>query len=120
MTRRIDPGRCTLCGMCRAVCGSDLMEPTGEGEARCMRFVDEANEYCFLCGHCIAACPEEAIAIDELSDTAFPLLPEEGIGYEEFQALLLSRRSVRRFEERPVEKEVVDRLLASVAISTAP
>lgn len=118
MTRRIDANRCTLCGMCRAVCGSGLMEPTGEGEARRMRFVDAADEYCFFCGHCIAACPEEAITIDELSDTAFPLLPEEGIGYEEFQALLLSRRSVRRFEERPVEREVVDRLLASV--STAP
>lgn len=114
MTHRIDAEKCNLCGMCRMACPAGLFEP---GE-KAMSFVTNAAKLCVRCGHCIAACPEDAITIDELETKIFPPLTGSQIGYDEFQRLILSRRSVRRFQEKPVETEMVNRIIDAVA--TAP
>ena len=114
MDRNIDIEKCTLCGLCQMACPMGILEP---GE-KTMKFTNDAGEFCIRCGHCIAACPQDAVRIEGLDASQFPPLTGETIGYEQLQNLLLSRRSVRLFKDKPVEKEMVDRILAAVA--TAP
>jgi len=111
MNRSIDIEKCTLCGRCRMICPSGLFE---QGKEK-MQFVPRAEEFCLRCGHCIAACPEDAITIEGMDMELFPSLGNNLMGYEELQTMLLARRSIRHFIDKPVNKEAVDRILASVA-----
>ncbi len=83
-----------------------------------MQFVKDAPALCVRCGHCIAACPEDAITIGGMDMSLFPPLDHHPIDYKAFLSLLDSRRSVRMFTDQPVDAEVVDNILAAVA--TAP
>lgn len=114
MDRNIDIEKCSLCGLCRLVCPARLFRP---GEAA-MQFTEQASKRCIRCGHCIAACPEDAIQIQGLEASQFPPLTGEAAGYDQLQNLLLSRRSVRLFEDRPVDRKMIEKILDAVA--TAP
>jgi ferredoxin len=114
MDRNIDIEKCTLCGLCRMVCPAGLFKP---GETA-MQFTEQAAKLCIRCGHCIAACPEDAIQIQGLEASQFPPLIGEAANYDQLQNLLLSRRSVRLFEDRPVDQGMIEKILD--AVGTAP
>jgi len=83
-----------------------------------MQFIDGADELCLRCGHCIAACPVDAVRIDGLNEAMFSKLDSEQIGYDELQRFMLARRSVRNFSDQPVAQDMVNQMVKS--ISTAP
>jgi nitroreductase len=83
-----------------------------------MHFKDEADELCILCGHCIAACPVDAVAIDELPKEGFPPLADSQATSGQLQELMDGRRSIRAFLDRPVEREKLERIIE--AVSTVP
>lgn len=83
-----------------------------------MHFTSDADELCIMCGHCIAACPKDVVAIDGLTQEMFPKLMDSQASPGQLQELLDGRRSVRRFLDRPVEREKIERILD--AVSTAP
>lgn len=70
-----------------------------------------AGSRCILCGHCVAVCPHGALTHADLpADEFLPavkVLPEPAL----MDGFLMSRRSVREFKDRPVEKEVLEALL---------
>jgi len=67
----------------------------------------------------MAICPSQAIHIDGLSyrDHVFEL-PRPDLEYDRFHSLLLGRRSVRVFKDRPVPRELLEQIVE--AISLAP
>ena len=117
-TVRVDHDRCKLCGMCVRVCK--------EGPLRIERgrlLVDYSCALgCVACGHCAAVCPEGCITVegrDLRSDDILPLPPKEArAGFEQLNALMVSRRSMREYEAREVEQEMINKILDAAA--TAP
>ena len=117
-TVRIDYEKCKVCGLCVKVCkGAPLYLENNKVR------IDQTRYFgCIGCGHCVAVCPTGAITIEgrDISQASFMDIPMEDTraGYEELMALMLARRSIREFDDRDVEQEKIDRILASA--STAP
>ena len=70
----------------------------------------------------MAICPEDAILIKgrEVASSDFFDLPdrEKATGYEQLSALLDRRRSIRKFSNKEIDKETIEKIL--VAARTAP
>ncbi len=115
---RVDERTCTLCGACAAICPTGVLSEGG-GAIR----VDNSVHFgCIACGHCMMLCPSESIVVTgrRLSpgDTLPLPPPEHRATPEQLEALLLSRRSVRRFAEGEVPRPLIGRVIAAAA--TAP
>ncbi len=114
----IDEARCTGCGSCAGICSSwSITMKDGKpviGSAGILG--------CLACGHCVAVCPSGAVRITGRGMTGEDLLPlpprSARASADSLEGLLRARRSTRRFEDRPVERETIDRLLDMG--STAP
>jgi nitroreductase/NAD-dependent dihydropyrimidine dehydrogenase PreA subunit len=109
---RLDPDRCTGCGLCIGICPSDVIALENGA-------VTLSREGCFGCDHCAAVCPAGAIAVDSVSTVDLALATVETGGrwlpFGEFDTALLarllySRRSCRSFTEEPVENAVLEDL----------
>jgi len=114
---RIDTAKCTGCGKCVEVCNSfELMIVDGIVKA-C-----ETDTFgCYGCGHCMAVCSYAAIEIygRTLSPDDLFELPtiENTASYENLLALFERRRSVRKFSERKVEPEIIEKILKAAQTS---
>ena len=115
----IDRATCTLCGDCAEVCPTGVLRVDPDGDLR----IDATATFgCIACAHCMMACPTEAIRVNgrglSPDDLAELPRPETRATPEQIEALFLSRRSVRRFQDKPVSAELLDRVIAADA--TAP
>ena len=76
---------------------------------------------CIACGHCMAVCPAGAIEISgrELSkDDLFDLpLRKDAANYEQLYALFSRRRSIREFQDKDIEREIIQKIL-DVAVTS--
>jgi nitroreductase/NAD-dependent dihydropyrimidine dehydrogenase PreA subunit len=113
----IDHELCNLCGLCVNVCKGPLYIENDRLQ------VDQSILFgCIGCGQCAAVCPQKCIVIEgrEMSAKDLIDLPprEQRADYEQLQALLLGRRSIRDFKHQEVEAEVIQKILD--AVSTAP
>jgi nitroreductase len=69
------------------------------------------GEWCIACGHCGAACPVEAIfPSGTVYEKRLPGI-DAAISPEILQLLIRERRSVRRYKDEPVSKEVLEKIL---------
>lgn len=115
---RIDEARCTGCGSCVEVCfGAPLF--LDDGKAR----VDQSRLFgCIACGACVCVCPEDCIEVEgrdfSMSDVVDLPGRSERADHNRLHAMLLARRSVRRFRDSEVDREVVEAILKTA--STAP
>jgi len=100
--------------MCELNCPMGLFALASDG----MHFTSDADELCIMCGHCIAACPKDVVSIEGLAPEMFPKLADSQATPGQLQELMDGRRSVRRFSDRPVEREKLERMIE--AVSTAP
>lgn len=104
---KIDSEKCTGCGACVDVCNVTHVYKMQEKKA-----IVSSERRCWQCGQCVAVCPVDAI---EHSD--FPLEecpPIAKYADEEIarmDAVMQSRRSVRVFKNKPVERSVIEDLV---------
>jgi nitroreductase len=71
-----------------------------------------APEGCWLCGHCVAVCPTDAIAHSDFNLADCPVLDEAALpSLEMLVAVLRERRSARVFRDKPVPRPVVRELV---------
>lgn len=110
----VDLETCTGDGICAEVCPEKALELVNEKAAT----VEDRADSCIYCGQCVAVCPTEALQMPKLEMEDFRRLEKQPFEYDAFFEFLRSRRSVRVFKDRPVEREVIDKILQ--AASTAP
>lgn len=110
----VDPETCLADGICVDVCPERVLE-IRDGMATT---VESRAAECIECGQCVAVCPTESIQISALAASDFAPLARRAFGYREFYEFLRRRRSVRRFKDRPVARDLVAKILAAAA--TAP
>lgn len=102
-TLKVDTGRCSQCGLCVKACQAELLSLDPYPA-----MLD--STLCILCGHCLAVCPTGVLSIGDMSpEKSLPLT--RGRHPDEIKALILSRRSMRRFKNKAVPPEVIDDLL---------
>jgi len=115
----IDQEKCTGCGLCVEVCSDAVIELI-DGKA----VATHKNSVfgCIGCGQCMAVCPEGAISVTGrcISPDDIFLLGDqsEKASYDSLVSLYQHRRSIRDFRDKPVEQELIDKILAAAA--TAP
>jgi nitroreductase/NAD-dependent dihydropyrimidine dehydrogenase PreA subunit len=114
----VNEATCTVCGQCIAACPDQFL--TIENGKVSPDF--EAFLGCIACGHCVAVCPTESIAVSGRGmkpDDSFDLPPSfHRATADQFEALVSTRRSIRRFTNQEVDRATIDRILEMTA--TAP
>jgi alkylation response protein AidB-like acyl-CoA dehydrogenase/nitroreductase/NAD-dependent dihydropyrimidine dehydrogenase PreA subunit len=121
---KVDPDKCTQCGLCMENCPFRAWEADEKGVPRMKK------EYeCFSCYNCMAACPVDAISIVEsyhVDEGVFasepnpiparmPYEPKDAEGKPDewtvIERTIFERRSVRNFKEDPVPEHLIRRVL---------
>ena len=114
----INQETCTGCGRCAEICSTRTLAMEGGKLSVATRMFMG----CVGCGHCAAVCPTGSITVQgrrfELGELVDLPPAHHRATAEQLDGLLLSRRSIRRFEEREVDRGLVERILAMT--STAP
>ncbi len=119
---KVDPNKCTSCGLCIQNCPFKCWEM---GEKDIPRL--KKGYACFSCFNCMVACPVDAVSIVKTYkveggyfDTGFPPVkmpqePKDAKGnpsqWTEIERLIMNRRSVRNFKEDPVPEPLIRRVL---------
>jgi nitroreductase/NAD-dependent dihydropyrimidine dehydrogenase PreA subunit len=102
----IDEQKCTLCGACVSVCVRRILQ---KGETS-VEILDPAM--CLYCGHCKAVCPADAFGFSEGKDQFLAVPNQEELpSAAVFFDLLRRRRSLRVYQNRPVEKAKLKMLI---------
>ena len=66
----------------------------------------------------MAVCSKRSISIEGLSyEENFPPLPSNSIHYDEFKDFLMTRRSIRHFIDRPVSREMLEKIVDAIALA---
>jgi nitroreductase/NAD-dependent dihydropyrimidine dehydrogenase PreA subunit len=111
----INQKTCNKCGACAAICPDGLFVFE---KGNYPYPVENAQKYCIRCGHCVGVCPKDSITHREMplekcaKIKAFP-----GITYEQCDGLIRGRRSIREFLDKPVPKEIIEKLIDSARYS---
>ncbi|NLI32741.1 MAG: 4Fe-4S binding protein [Deltaproteobacteria bacterium] len=101
--------KCQKDGICVDVCPVHILEMDDQGGPQVGKGL---AQYCIGCGHCVAACPHEAL--DNVRNplarqgklTKYPLVDSQTA-----LAFLRSRRSIRRYTDYPVPRDLIVQLL---------
>lgn len=105
---KIDLNYCTKCKECVKDCVANLFY--FDQDLLCL--VDSFEDYCIECGHCEAVCPVNVIQLKFHEEELKPhSVIEEVPTYKTFLNLVLQRRSIRRFKEKAIPREIIKKLL---------
>jgi ferredoxin len=107
---------CKRCGLCVEVCPNRIMIKESPDK---ISFRTDRVHLCFRCGQCMAICPTKSIHIDGLSYSKnFFELPRDGTFERAFFNMIITRRAIRNFKEKPVPRAMLEKIVK--AISFAP
>ncbi|WP_455538321.1 nitroreductase family protein [Terrisporobacter sp.] len=103
---KVDRETCVACGQCIDDCPvNDIYLKEGKAHIK--------NEACIKCSHCIAICPVKSVSTDnydmdeviEYKKEDFEISPERLLNFIKF------RRSIRKFKDKEVEKEKIEKII---------
>jgi len=105
----IDIDNCTKCEECVKDCVAKLFY----FDQDLLRLVDSFEDHCIECGHCEAVCPVNVIRLKfhEEGELEHSSIKEGVPTYNSFLNLVLNRRSIRRFKEKAIPKDLIENLL---------
>ncbi len=108
---RVNQEKCTACGICGEVCPRHIPETTVRDNEKVTEVSAERRGLCMECGHCTAVCPEDAIRVDCYDNQVFAPSQKPDMDENQVLDLMRNRRSVRRYRDRPVPREVIERIM---------
>ena len=104
----IDKTRCACCGACVETCSERIFAQTESGAIPHRLHPG----LCIACGHCVAMCPHEAVRHPAFPDGTVHAVNRGNMPrVEQVMEMLRMRRSIRHFEDRPVENPVMEQVL---------
>jgi nitroreductase/NAD-dependent dihydropyrimidine dehydrogenase PreA subunit len=102
--------KCNADGICADVCPRKLIVIDDKDSKP--RPIPEAAERCISCGHCLAACPTSAISLNEIApESCAPIDKKFWPDYDQLDQLFKSRRSIRVYKNKPVDRNIIEKLL---------
>ncbi len=102
----INEESCIKCGACVEECPEAVIKMGSAGP------VEVNADGCIACGHCVAICPKDAF-----DNSKSPLAMQSEIGEksrlspEEAKNFMRTRRSIRSYKNKPVEREKLNQLV---------
>ena len=106
----IDPEKCKRDGICVRECPTAIIKLKDKESVP--QLVKGGEAFCLRCGHCVAVCPHGALDHKDVPLEACPPIEKElALTQEQVVQFLRSRRSVRFFKDKPVEKEALQQLI---------
>ncbi len=114
MMIRINKDACTACGICGDVCPRHNPETNVQADEEITIISQKRLGLCMECGHCTAVCPNGAIQVESLVEEKFPSVKEVDIDDNRLLSLMKQRRSVRRYKNKPLPREMINRIVDAV------
>ncbi len=106
----IDKDKCRRDGCCMEECPGGLIEIKGEGAFPTP--IEGANELCLDCGHCVTVCPAGALSHRGMKPEDCPPAQKQlSLSPEHAEHFLRSRRSIRNYKNKPVDRPILTRLI---------
>ena len=106
----INPDLCKRCFTCTEVCPILIFDKRDKESTP--DILDDNLQFCLLCGHCVAICPAGAITHDSFPpDSIVPAKREVLPSTEQVIEMLRIRRSIREFKDKPVERDLIERVI---------
>ena len=106
----IDLEKCNKDGICVMACPTNVIQMDSPDKPPIPS--DDFKDYCLECGHCAAVCPTGAFSLEWLrSEQCPPILKELILSEQQTEQFIRSRRSIRNFKDKPVERDKLEKLL---------
>ncbi len=115
-----DESTCNACGTCAAICPRYVFEHEKKGDRKRTWVCKEREGLCIECGHCMALCPTGSIRVGTMDPDAFVRMDPLDADPKMLTSLLEHRRSVRRYRDRQVPREVLDRIASAGRLAPTP
>ncbi|MDL2268758.1 nitroreductase family protein [Desulfosarcina sp. OttesenSCG-928-A07] len=107
---RVDTQKCRQDGLCAMDCPAGIILFDGPGHYPELK--PRGEKGCLRCGHCVAICPHGAMDHAEVRLSESPAIdPALSVSPVQAEQFLRSRRSVRRFKSRPVDRADLQQLI---------
>jgi len=108
----VNQEKCKKCNLCIEVCPVNIIGIDNKG---LVNFIHERESICLECGQCMAVCPTDAVKISKYTyENNFIKLPKNTVDYQKYIDFIATRRSIRNFKNKPVEKELIEKILNSL------
>ncbi len=108
---RIDKEPCKACGICGYVCPRHIPETVSQDGEKITIISPERLNLCMKCGDCVAVCSNNAIKVEGLKSEEFAPFEELDIDDNQLLSLMKQRRSDRRYKNKPVPREIINRII---------
>jgi len=106
----VDPRICKRDGICVSECPRRIIvmeEPDSVPVPR-----HDADEQCINCGHCVTVCPHGALTLKTMRPDECPSVQKGwSLMPEQIEKLLQSRRSIRTYRNKTVERDLISKLI---------
>lgn len=105
----VDHKKCRHDGICTTVCPMGIIEMQA---ATTPNLIAGQEDLCITCGHCVAICPHGALSLDKMAvEECPPLKAALKVDPEQLGQLFRSRRSIRAYSDKAVERDKLERLI---------
>lgn len=110
----IDKALCKKDGMCVLSCpGSVFVQKDKDSMPEVVY-----EKLCISCGHCVAICPHNAISHMDFPQGRIKPVNQELIpSIEQITEMLRTRRSIRAFKGKQVDKELIDKIINAASFA---
>ena len=106
----VNPDLCKRCFTCTKTCPVQIFAK--KDKESIPDILDDNLQFCLICGHCAAICPNGAITHDSFPPGSIvPIRKEILSSSEQVIEMLRTRRSIREFKDKPVERDLIERVI---------
>ena len=107
---KINPDICQRCFTCTETC--PMLIFAKKDKESIPDILNDNLQFCLICGHCMAICPKGAITHDSYPPgSIIPVNREILPSSDQVIEMLRTRRSIREFKDKPVERDLIERII---------
>lgn len=106
----INQKKCKRDGICAADCPAQVIVQADKNSFP--EPIENAEEFCINCGHCVAVCPYDAMELSTMPVSGCTLITRDMLPTEaSVRHFLEARRSIRQYKKKPVPGKTLEDLI---------